>query len=69
MKLRDAVRCLKSAGFEEVGGGKHRKFRNNEGMMVTLPHSPKGDGLDGHLRHRIERLTSGQQLSKTTRGG
>lgn len=36
-KRADVVRLLKKAGYESVGGAKHEKFRNAQGMTALVP--------------------------------
>ncbi|MBZ2172115.1 type II toxin-antitoxin system HicA family toxin [Nitratidesulfovibrio sp. SRB-5] len=43
MHSRDVIRCLRAAGFEEVGKrGSHLKLRHPDGRMAIVP-DPKKD--------------------------
>ena len=43
-KIRDLIRALKQAGFEDRGGkGSHRNFSHTRGAKVTLIGNPSHD--------------------------
>lgn len=64
MHSRDVIRCLRAAGFEEVGKrSSHLKLRHPDGRTVIIP-EPKKDLPLGTLRS-IERQ-SGVPLRAAT---
>lgn len=43
-KIRDLIRALKKAGFEDRGGkGSHRNFSHARGAKITLSGNPSHD--------------------------
>ena len=50
-KIRELIRDLESAGFENRGGkGSHRNFRHREGINITLSGRPGDDAKRYQIR-------------------
>lgn len=66
LKLHTARKMLRGAGFAFIkvngrgGRAKHEKWQRADGVTITLPHHPKGDGIFGFLEQKVRRYASGE---------
>lgn len=61
LKLKEARKLLVQAGFTPAGVGSHERWRHYDGRMVTLPRTPKGDGLYGFMEKKIRAYAKGNK--------